>query len=81
MGCASLHPSYGKADGICRAGSTRRTGRSQTSIIQPANRAIPAKAGIQTVNNSACKRDNITVLSASQSIFYNWIPVVAGMTA
>jgi hypothetical protein len=40
----------------------------------------PAKAGIQMIKYLSRKRDNIKNLSASQSIFYDWIPAFAGMT-
>ena len=43
------------------------------------NFVIPEKAGIQRLKNSSRKRDNITVLSASQFLSY-WIPAFAGMT-
>ncbi|GEM_PF-6236165 len=56
------------------------------------NCVIPAKAGIQLVNNSPRERDNIAVwpfpetrlkrlvLSASRSYCSCWIPAFAGMT-
>jgi hypothetical protein len=44
------------------------------------NCLIPAQTGIQMINNSPRKWDNTMVLSASQSIFYDWIPACAGMT-
>ena len=45
------------------------------------NYVIPAQAGIQMINKSPRKRDNIMVLSALRSVFYCWIPACAGMTA
>ena len=42
---------------------------------------IPANAGIQLINNSPRKWDNIIALPAAQSNFYDWIPAFAGMTA
>jgi hypothetical protein len=45
------------------------------------NHVIPAKAGIQMIKYFSRKRANIMVLSASQSIFSDWIPAFAGMTA
>jgi hypothetical protein len=44
------------------------------------NCVIPAKAGIQMINNFPRKWDNIMVWPATQSIFYDWIPAFAGMT-
>ncbi|OHC82655.1 MAG: hypothetical protein A3J99_05575 [Sideroxydans sp. RIFOXYD2_FULL_59_7] len=42
---------------------------------------IPAKAGIQMINNFPRKWGNNMVLSALRPILYCWIPAFAGMTA
>jgi hypothetical protein len=44
------------------------------------NCVIPAKAGIQRINNPPRKRNNSRVLSASRGVFSCWIPAFAGMT-
>jgi hypothetical protein len=50
-------------------------------IVHKKKPVIPAEAGIQLINKFPRKWDNIWVLSASQFIFYRWIPASAGMTA
>jgi hypothetical protein len=42
------------------------------------SRVIPAKAGIQLVDEFPRKWDNIMVLSASRSFSHCWIPAFAG---
>jgi len=44
------------------------------------NSVIPAKAGTQMIKKSPAKRGNIAVLSASQDVYFCWIPAFAGMT-
>jgi len=59
----------------------KRSGKIEARYYIGKNCVIPAKAGIQMINNSPRKWGNIMDLSASQSVFYDWIPAFAGMTA
>jgi hypothetical protein len=43
------------------------------------NSVIPAKAGIQTVKKNPATRDSITIVSATRTLFFCWIPAFAGI--